>query len=371
LAYLPSADLGVLLIDAGTTLSEEDIGTLRLLYEAGIPSLVLLSKTDLLQPGEIESALAYIREHLEQQLGINPTVYPVSARPSHSALLDRFYQTGLLPRLDRATLLRDESACRKIAALRDAVIASIEAALDRGCLLGNLNLDELEASLRHTIGVIGEQPRVFEYDLLRLEEGCDRALSHLAQAGLQWIRNTRQTAIPARQISEWVAAFVEDQLREPLRRLRETSEQAIHNLQQVAATLNTHDTPAVSEVEMLLRDLPRFEFTELKDSVPAGRWIVLGEKLAAGRMRSRLRELEPLLRDQFRAYGRVLHRWMERTTRNLERLASSYADGYRVQIQRLAGHTAESVDLERLRLDLGLLMRSGAKVEGQSSSQTA
>jgi hypothetical protein len=59
----------------------------------------------------------------------------------------------------------------------------------------------------------------------------------------------------------------------------------------------------------------------------------------------------------------ILHRWMERTTRNLERLASSYADGYRVQIQRLAGHTAEPVDLERLRSD--------AKVGGPNSSQTA
>jgi GTP-binding protein EngB required for normal cell division len=371
LAYLPSADLGVLLVDAGATLSEEDIGTLRLLYEAGIPSLVLLSKADLLQPDELESALAYIRVHLEQQLGINPAVYPVSARPSHSALLNRFYQTGLLPRFGRSTLLREESASRKIAALRDAVMASLEAALDRGCLLDDLNLDELEASLRQTMGVIGEQPRVFEYDLLRLEEGCDRALSHLAQAGLQWIRNTRQTAIPARQISEWVATFVEDQLREPIGRLRETSEQAIRSLQQLAAALNTPDTPAVNEVEMLLRDLPRFEFAELTGSVPAGRWILLGEKVAAARMRSQLGELEPLLRDQFRAYGRVLNRWMERTTRNLERLASSYADGYRVQIQRLAGHTAEPVDLERLRSDLGLLMRSGAKVEGQNSSQTA
>jgi hypothetical protein len=122
---------------------------------------------------------------------------------------------------------------------------------------------------------------------------------------------------------------------------------------------------------MLLRDLPRFEFTKLRGSVAAGRWMVLGEKLAAARMRSQLRDLEPLLRDLFRAYGRVLHRWMERTTRALERLASSYADGYRVQIQRLAGHTAEPVDLERLRLDLALLMRSSAaKMEGQSSSQT-
>jgi GTP-binding protein EngB required for normal cell division len=372
LAYLPSADLGVLLVDAGTTLSEQDIGTLRMLYEAGIPSLVLLSKADLLQPDDLESALAYIREHLEHHLGIKPTVYPVSARPSHSALLDCFYQTGLLPRFGRSTLLRDESASRKIAALRDAVIASIKAALDRGCLLGNLNLDELEASLRHTMGVIGEQPRVFEHDLLRLEEGCDRALSHLAQAGLQWTRNTRQTAIPPQQISEWVDTFVEDQLREPLRRLRETSEQTIHQMQKVAATLNTSDTPAVREVELLFRDLPRFAFAELREPVRLGRWILLGKTVAAARMRSQLREeLEPLLRDQFRAYGRVLNRWMERTTRNLERLASSYADGYRVQIQRLAGHTAESVDVERLRLDLGLLMRSGAKVEGQNSSQTA
>jgi GTP-binding protein EngB required for normal cell division len=373
LAYLPSADLGVLLIDAGASLSEEDIGTLRLLYAAGIPSLVLLSKADLLQPDELVSALAYIREHLDQQLGIKAPVHPVSARPSHSALLDRFYQTGLLPRFARCTLLRGESASRKIAALRDAVIASIEAALDRGCLLGSLNrskLDELEASLRQTVGVIGEQPRVFECDLLRLEEGCDRALAHLAQAGLQWIRNTRQTAIPARQISEWMATFVEDQLREPLRRLRATSEQAIRNLQGAAAALNTPDTPAVSEVDMLLRDLPRFEFTELMDSVPVGRWILFGEKVAAARMRSQLSErLGSLIRDQLRAYGRVLKRWMDRTTRDLERLASSYADGYRVQIQRLAGHTAEFADLERLRLDLGLLMRSGANVEGQSSSQ--
>jgi hypothetical protein len=41
LAYLPSADLGLVLIDAGSTLSDEDVGTFRLLYEAGIPPLVL------------------------------------------------------------------------------------------------------------------------------------------------------------------------------------------------------------------------------------------------------------------------------------------------------------------------------------------
>ena len=359
LAYLPSADLGVLLVDAGTTLSEEDIGTLRLLYEAGIPSLVLLSKADLLQAKDLESALAYISGNLQQQLGINLTIHPVSALPTHSALLDSFYQTGLLPRFGRSTSLRNESAGRKIAALREAVIAAIETVLDRSSSRHNLNrpkLDELEAKLRHSIGVIGEQPRVFETHLLLVEEGCDRALSHLAEISSRWVRSTGQTAIPPRQISEWINAFVDDQLKEPIRRLRETSEEAIHAMQQIATTLNAPDAPAMSEVELLLRDLPRFEFALLTDSLNVGHWTLLGERMAVSRIRSHLKQqLETILRDQFRAYGRILNRWIERTTRSLERLVSSYADGYRVQIQRLAGNTDESLDVKQLRLDLPLL----------------
>jgi GTP-binding protein EngB required for normal cell division len=374
LAYLPSADLGVLLIDAGTTLSEEDIGTVRLLYEAGIPSLLLLSKADLLQPNDLESAQAYIRGHLQQQLGIDPTVYPVSALPSHSVLLDSFLQTVLLPRFDRSTSLRNESASRKIAALRDAVIAATETALDRSRLPGSLNpgkLDELEARLRHSIGVIGEQPRVFEYGLLLVEEGCDRALSHLAEVAYRWIRSTGQTAIPPREISEWTGAFVEDQLQEPIRRLHETSEEAIQVLQQIAATLCAPDAPAASEIELLLRNLPRFALAELPNSVNVGHWVLLGERMAVSRIRSHLKErLEAILRDQFRSYGRVLHKWVEHTTRRLERLVSSYADGYRVQIQRLAGRQDESFDMEQLRQDLALLLRSATNVEQKSSSQT-
>jgi GTP-binding protein EngB required for normal cell division len=375
LAYLPSADLGVLLVDAGTTLCEEDIGTLRLLNEAGIPSLVLLSKADLLHPNDLESALAYIGEQLEKELGIHFIVHPVSALPSHSASLDDFYQSDLLPRFACATSLRNESAGRKIAALRDAVIAAIETTLDRSPLVGDQNqsrLDELEARLRHSIGVIGERRRVLEYDLLLIEESCDRALSYVAEAGMRWSRSTGQTAIPPGHISEWIGDFVEEQLQQPIRRLRETSEEAIHVMQQIAATLHAPDAPAMSEIELLLRDLPRFELAELTTSISAGHWILLGEKMAISRVRSRLKEeLESILRERFRAYGRVLHRWMERTTRGLERLVSSYADGYRVQIHRLAGRADESPDIEQLRQDLTLLLRSGQDAERQNSSQTA
>lgn len=374
LAYLPSADLGVLLIDAGNTLSEEDIGTLRLLHEARIPSLVLLSKADLLKPQDLERALAYTRDHLQQQLGMDPAVHPVSALPGHSALLDRFYQADLLPRFDRSSILRNESVRRKIAALRGAVLVALETALGRNRPRDDLNhtgLVELEAKLRHAIGIIGEQPRIFAYHLLQVEEGCDRALSYIAEAGVLWTQSNSRTSIPPEQMSIWINAFINDQLKEPISRLGATSKEAVDVMQQIAATLHAPDAPTVSEVEVLLRDLPRFEFAEIPDSVRVGRWIMLGEKVAVSRLRSQLKaQLEPLLRDQFRRYGRALNRWTEQTTRRLERLVSSYADGYRVQIQRLAGNTDDSREMDQLRLDLALLCSDSADVVPQHSSTT-
>src|SRR5579863_12021 len=41
LAYLPRCDVGVVLIDGGSTLTEDDLSTIRTLYEAGIPASVL------------------------------------------------------------------------------------------------------------------------------------------------------------------------------------------------------------------------------------------------------------------------------------------------------------------------------------------
>jgi hypothetical protein len=253
------------------------------------------------------------------------------------------------------------------------VIAAIETTLDRSRLVADLNhskLDELEAKLRHSIGVIGELRRVFEHDLLLIEEGCDGALNQVAEAGMRWSRSTGQTVIPSGNISEWIEGFVEEQLQPPLCRLRETSEEAIHVMQQIAANLHAPDAPAMSEIELLLRDLPRFELADLTTPISVGH-LVLGEKMAISRLRSRLKEEHgAILREKFRAYGRVLHRWMERTTRSLERLVSSYADGYRVQIHRLAGHADESPNVEQLRQDLTLLLRSGQDVEQQNSSQT-
>ena len=94
LAYLPACDLALLLIDAGTTLNEEDIGTLRLLYEAGIPALVLLSKADLLDESDLRHAIQYIEEQLQSELGNPRHVHPVSSLPDRHGVCSTNSSSG-------------------------------------------------------------------------------------------------------------------------------------------------------------------------------------------------------------------------------------------------------------------------------------
>ncbi len=90
LAYLPSCDLALLLVDAGATLNEEDIDTLRLLYEAGVPALVLLSKSDVLAQGDLHRAVSYIEQQVKRELSLKVVVHTVSALPNYSVMLDTF-----------------------------------------------------------------------------------------------------------------------------------------------------------------------------------------------------------------------------------------------------------------------------------------
>ena len=94
-------------------------GRLRLLYEAGIPAIVLLSKADLLAAGDLHRVTGYIQEQLQHELGLGMNVHPVSSLPEHSILLDHFFERELLPRFNQARNLRNSSVARKIGALRE------------------------------------------------------------------------------------------------------------------------------------------------------------------------------------------------------------------------------------------------------------
>ena len=170
MAYLPACDLAILLIDAGATLNDEDIGTLRLLYEGGIPAIVLLSKADLLADTDLGRVTGYIETQVQDELGLKVHVQPVSALSDHSGLLNWFFEQELLPRFNKARSLREASVARKIGALRESVIAALETLLQRGKResLPSSNGKEIEATLRHISGEIGEQRTHLDQALLEL-----------------------------------------------------------------------------------------------------------------------------------------------------------------------------------------------------------
>ena len=207
LAYLPSCDLALLLIDAGTALNEEDIGTLRLLYEGGIPAIVLLSKADLLAEGDLHRVTGYIQEQLQAELGLGMNVHPVSSLPGYSVLLDHFFERELLPRFDQARGLRNGSIARKIGALRDSVIAALETTLDQTKRRGRdlpTDVHDLEEQLRHVTGGVGEQRTVLDHAFYKLGETPETILSEAADSALAWMRANFKARVTSLQLSEWL-----------------------------------------------------------------------------------------------------------------------------------------------------------------------
>ena len=128
-AYLPRCDLSVVLIDAGSTLNQEDISLLRDLYEAGIPAQVLLSKADLLTADDRQRVLQYIRDQLRQELNLDMAVHPVSTLGMDAALLDRWFEQEIEPLWERHRTLMEESLHRKIARLRESVMTVLQTLL--------------------------------------------------------------------------------------------------------------------------------------------------------------------------------------------------------------------------------------------------
>lgn len=360
LAYLPSCDLALLLIDAGATLNDEDIGTLRLLYEAGIPALILLSKADLLGEGDLHRAIHYIQEHVKRDLGLDVAVHPVSAMEHYSILLDQFFERELFPRFEKARALRDSSVARKIGALREAVIAAMESSLHRekrDMTQVQENTPELETRLRVITGEVGEQRTVLDHAFRRFGETPDVVLDAVTQEAVTWVRRSATPQISSLKLSEWIHDVVGRAVEPPLAKFRSIGQHAVESLQKTAKDMGRTDAPSLQDFEMLFRDLPRFELAILPESIGLSRWTLWGDGVLRSRIRASLREsIGSHLREELHLYGMALSQWSEQIVRKLEMLVNSYADAYRMQLHRVSGVSGKVVDLNQMKADLGTLI---------------
>ena len=359
LAYLPSCDVALLLIDAGTSLNEEDIGTLRLLYEAGIPAIILLSKVDLLAEEDLHRVTSYIQDQLQAELGLAMNVHPVSSIPDYTVLLDHFFERELLPRFDQARALRNSSISRKIGALRDSVTAAIETTLDQTKHRGRdlpTNVHDLEEQLRLVTGEVGEQRTVLDHAFYRLGEAPEPILSEAADSALAWMRANSKAGVASLQLAEWLHEAVWKAVERLIEEVRNVSQRAIFTLQSVAQEMGRTDVPAPDELEILLRDMPRFELATLPQAINMSPWMFLGSRFVRSRIKAALESsIGDLVTQELHYYGQALSEWSHHFVSKIVLLVSSYAEAYRVQLQRISGASDDTIDVSQLERDLALL----------------
>lgn len=318
--YLPRCDLGVVLLEAGAPIAEEDLNVARALLMNGADLLVVLSKADRLGEQELREALTYTEKELRNRIDPGLTIYAISTLPAQMALVCDWFTECVEPRLVH---VREEAARflkRKIAALRGSVITALELRLRGANRTLEPPSEEGDAAawieevaqararydrLRRDISVLGAEVRAHTETLLAT--GAEE-LVHCWDEH-QDLKSTSERVQSAmvrrgRAIGELVVQALEE--------LRGQSELVAR-----AAGAPTEELPA-------LHGVPAAEFG-WSDTATAFRrpWGLLGldplkRLLATRRLR---RELGPIIAEQLAFYGQTLRGW---ATRYLEELGSAF-----------------------------------------------
>jgi GTP-binding protein EngB required for normal cell division len=355
LAYLPRCDLGVVLIDAGSTLTEEDLATIRALYEASTPAQILLSKADLLKPQDRSRALSYIDSHIRSQLGLELSAYPVSIVGPDAKLLDQWFDEQIATLYDRHQQLATESLKRKIGALREAVAATLSLKLEQAARTTDFSDDGLrsvETELRIAGGRI-EETRSLCRNLLdevpgAVEKGFDRSAEEIIK---RWPVEESELPTLVTYAFNQVTGEHSRSLYQPLEDLRA---QLTKVLDEAAQALNGNNGSREEKLDYVLKEMPRLDLGAIHLNLRPKFLMALGKGAAKRRVEKSLREqTEPSLSNAIASYGKLLQSWTTQALEDLQRRFGERADWYRAQIGRLAGPAQLSEDeVTKIRRDL-------------------
>jgi GTP-binding protein EngB required for normal cell division len=363
LAYLPRCDLGVVLVDAGATLTEDDLGTIRALYESGVPASVLLSKADVLTPEDQAQASEYIANHIRNALELNLSVHPVSVKPESSFLLDRWLQREILPLLDRHQQLAQESIRRKIGALRESVVTATAIRLDlhqEAAWPDAATLDNIENLLRNATG---------RFEVAR--EECLKLTDEVRQLGDTALEEAAYRILeePAKNLVHTFANIAARKAAPVFAILDALAKESSQALRSAANTLHWPDPPGYDELSNLVKEMPRIDLS-LLDSDFHPRLLLKSWRWAAKRQieQSLRNRAGPEVAEAFSSYGRMLEAWTRRILADLQRHFEARADAYRAHLRGLTSPGPAPVEKEALQRDLDRLMSVELRAQGGSSA---
>ena len=126
MVYLPRCDVGVVLLDAASTLAPEDLALVDALRGAGAEVMVLITKADLLGDEDRLRTVAYVRRELAANTGAVLPVHCVSIKGSDAALCDQWLEKELAPCLRESKRRAEASVRRKLGLLYEAIVVALE-----------------------------------------------------------------------------------------------------------------------------------------------------------------------------------------------------------------------------------------------------
>ena len=357
LAYLPRCDLGVVLIDAGSTLTQEDLSTIGTLYQAAIPAMLLLSKADLLDPGEQVQSLKYIADHIQGELGLNLSASPVSVIKEHARTLEQWFEKEIMPLYDRHQELARQSLRRKIGSLSEAVKATLRLKLEsaeRRPLEGGADLKEVEKGLRKATG-----------EMTETAAGCQRLADELVKLGDfilfgiadKLIELWRQNRAMKRVSADLVISILTQTTLETTGTIQARLETLARNLAQVlhqtAAALNMKAETMEGELMGVIREMPRLDVGIIAIDLQRPFVLAISKYLARSRIENRLQlQAGPQISEGLKAFGRTLEAWVRRAAAEMQRRFDAHADTYRAQLERLTTDSSSVEGREAIQCDL-------------------
>jgi GTP-binding protein EngB required for normal cell division len=358
LAYLPHCDLGVVLIDAGSMFGPEDVDLLRLLYEAGIPAQVVLSKADLLKPPDRQRMVNYIRGQLRQELGLDLPVHPVSTVGPDEELLTRWFEQEVEPKLAQHRALMEASLRRKINHLRESVIAVLQTMLaQREGETGGASDSAGTGLLRQLLDQTDEVIRQTEIRCRDWTMDVPALLEMVLDEAAQAVVRTRGDS-PILDALQRALAQRDRAAQELLSNLRQTLVGTLQGLQQ-AAPIVAADVSALRD--FAFRGLPAYDLVAWRAKLHWSRpwWAFLLPRLAVWSTRRKLeRHLGTSLRAAIEFHERQLQAWLKASFEQLVELYEAQAEVFREQARRRrringeSGEPMTAADLQTLRADL-------------------
>jgi GTP-binding protein EngB required for normal cell division len=353
LAYLPRCDLGIVLVDAGATLAADDLSTIRTLYEAGIPAMVLLSKADLLAADDLEQVRRYASQNIESQLGLKLPVHAVSVKAEHARLLERWFQQEIGPLYDHHVELARQSLSRKIAVLRNRVEDALRSKLKHS----EASTPDVDSELR----AIGASLRIAAGRFDEVRSQSFRISDQMRELGAAAVERTAGLIIDSGKSETAIAALLEqaaaDHAAPVASLLRDLAEGLTDTLVKAATALGM-DGPDKNELMAVLTDMPRLDLGNLSVDFRINNLVLrMSRGWATRRLEQTLwHQAGPDIAAAFSNHGKLLEAWIRSTFADLQARFDSYADAYRAQMDRLACRQTGTVeDGNAVRRDLAAL----------------